>query len=266
MLFASLFLLCQAALAAPAATLIYDSALLPSLGHFSLALESQEQASGRPQLGLVDNALSAVPGNGNFTAWEFARLEPRDFTLLVRFYAPIDAEDSNSGIFLLQGDPAADLAQMPKRDREQYQTALAAAAAKKQAYGTGPFELDFFAYEIQIARGRAVAHDPVNKRSGTFYGVPEGEAPGTQQILHSYELLPGEEYELMIEARAGVLTTHLRSVVHQPKFVAIARFQPQARAEDAVRGGLPHALLLQAYWNNGTSAKGIRFTHLSLAQ
>ena len=94
----------------------------------------------------------------------------------------------------------------------------------------------------------------------------DAEASGTQQILHSYELLPGEEYELKIEARAGVLTTHLRSVAHQPKFVAIARFQPQARAEDAVRGGLPHALLLQAYWNNGTSAKGIRFTHLSLAQ
>lgn len=266
MLLALLLCFCQANLAFPAETLIYDSVLRPSANGFSLGLESIGEVRGRPQLGLVENTLNAVPGDGNFTAWEFARPQPRDFTLLVRFYAPADAEDSNSGIFLLQGDPAADLARLPQPERAQHEAALAAATEKKQKYGAGPFELDYFAYEIQIARGRAVAHDPANKRSGTFYGVPEGSGPGTQQIFSVYELLPGDAYELKIEARAGVLSTYLRSVAYQPTFVAIARLRPLPRAEDSVRGGLPRALLLQAYWNNGTSAKGVRFKHLSLTQ
>lgn len=243
-------------------TLIYDIQSAHTLNAFELFPESPDALRSRPRLGLSPNGLVALPGEGNFTAWKFADTNEQAFVLDVFFVPPADAVDSNSGIFLLQTDPRQDLRSLPPRARQQFENALMQAQQQKRDLGPGPMELNFFGYEVQLARGEAVAGDPVNKRSGTFYGVPVGGREGEQQILNQYDLNPGDLYQLRILSKNGRLATYLRSVRYQRQFVPIARMKTRPRVVDAVRGYAPISLLLQAYWNNGTTAKSIEFKRI----
>ncbi len=244
---------------------IYDRLNRHSLESFQLYLETPQEAQGRSQLTLTEDGLSATAGQGHFTGWKFADLATGPFTLDVVFEVPY-ADNSNSGIFILFADPRADVGRMTPGVRAQYLRGLELARERRRLLGNkpGPFELDYFAYEVQLCRGSDFAHEPRNKKTGAFYGIPVGEAQGQQRIFTPYDLNPGDTYHLRITYQDGVLRSFLRSVNYQDQLVPVAELKLKSREDDAIRGGNPIGLLLQAYWNNGTTAKLFTFKSIKL--
>jgi hypothetical protein len=245
--------------------LIYDVHERHSLKAFELFLERPQDIQKRPRLTLLPDGLGALPGEGHFNAWKFADVAGRDFVLDVVFEVP-KARNSNSGIFILFADPTANLEGMSDEVRAQYLRSLQQARERRRSLGgaPGPFELDYFAYEVQICRGPDFAAEPRNKRTGAFYGVPVGEGDGQQRILAPYDLNVGDTYQLRITFGNGLLKSYLRSVAHQDQLVPIAELKLRSDEVDAIRGGAPSALLLQAYWNNGSTAKLFKFKNIAV--
>jgi hypothetical protein len=233
-----------------------------------LYLDDEQTAQGRPRLAATDHGLVATPGHSHFTTWKFADLQHQDgrtiksWTLEIEFWVPEDARYSNSGIYLVFADPKQDLEVLPPAARAAFNEAYRAAENRKQELGDGPFELDFFGYEVQIV-SQERPDVPANQRTGSVYTVPVGKARGQQSLHSSFEPLPGGKYRFRLSFYDGALETYV-SDLQASGWQLVSKMQTKTREEDPVRGGLPIALLLQAYANDGQATKSFVFRSIRL--
>jgi hypothetical protein len=244
-------------------TVMYDLDSKNDLSGFELFSEDAEATQQRPGLALSQEGLIGRPGNGNFTAWKFADLTSPNWNLQVVFEVPAGARYSNSGIYLLYQDPDQDLGSLAPEVREAFLEARRLGQNRRERFGPGPFELDFFSHELQIIAGSDASIPPENRGAGAFYGVDLGSEPGTQLVL-PYSLNFGDLYELTIEHRGSLVRTFVRSVAHQNERVLVSEFTNFSKADDPLRGGAPKALLLQAYYNNDGDVQLPKFKRIAL--
>jgi hypothetical protein len=247
---------------------LYDRSEQTSLADVRLFLEGPLAIAGRASLVNTPEGLTFTPGGNGFTLWKFADLTGANFDLRLVFQIPPGIRYSNSGIYFLFTDPTrAFPEQLPEPQRRAYADALAAARARADRYGAGPYEADFFARELQIIAGFENGLPPENHGPGAFYGVDpvtQAEVVAGRQVLHPYDLFIGDTYELLVEVRGPRFRTYLRAAASQPEPVLVSDFLNVSRAEDPIRGGSPIALLLQAFPNNGADVRGPIFQRITL--
>jgi|GEM_PF-3837446 len=243
---------------------IFDGTTRSTLEEFSLFLEDPLQTLTRPGIALFHDAIIGKPGDGNFTAYKFADLKSDDFVLKLIFEIPEGIRYANSGVYLLYRDPRdAD----PTEDlvaASALSEARAQAASRRARFGEGPFELDYFSHEIQIIAGTDATIPLENHGAGAFYGIDEGTERGQQRILAPQDLNIGDSYEMLIEVKGLTRRTFLRSTNHQNSDVPVSEMTNLSQEEDPVRGGVPTALLLQGFYNNGRDVQLPHFKRITL--
>ena len=156
---------------------IFDATTAPSLEPFSLMVETPAAIVGpTAHWASLPEGVTGLPGAENYTAYEFAKLPSENFALTIIERVPAGAPYSNSGIYLLYTDPHIELATLTSAQVSAVNAASAAAAARRAEYGAGPFELDFFAHEVQILSGTMQPEVPANQRNAALYNVDIGAA------------------------------------------------------------------------------------------
>ena len=245
-------------------TVVFDAETAPTLAPFQLMIESPESTEGRPHIGVVPSGLTGLPGTGNYTAYRFADLPTVHFELDARVTIPAGAPYSNSGIYLIYTDPAIDISTVSAARAAAIADARAEANARRAALGPGPFELDFFAHEVQIVSGTPQPDLPPDQRAGAIYNVALGDDDGTQQRVTDYQLVPGDTYALTVTGDGPLVTVTMRSIQYQPTPVVVTRFTNADPIDDPVRGGSPIGIALQIYYNDGVAVQHPIFEHIEL--
>jgi hypothetical protein len=245
---------------------IYDRESNNTLRSFVQFLEDPSQTPGRPSIGLGSEGLIGRPGDGNFTAHKFADLVSDSWTLKIQLQIPPGARYSNSGIYLLYSDPNTDIPANNDPTRSAFDEALQRSQDRRERFGAGPFELDFFSHELQIIAGTDATVPPENRGTAAFYGVDIGIAPGQQVISSPYFFNIGGRYELVIVQEGLETKTFARAIGFQSDPVLVSTFTNLGKVEDPVRGGAPKALLLQAFYNNGSDVRSPYIRRMTLDQ
>ena len=245
---------------------IYDRETNHTLRSFVQFLENPSQTSGRPSITLGIEGLIGRPGDGNFTAHKFADLESDSWTLKLQLQIPPGARYSNSGIYLVYSDPGTDIPADNDPTRAAFDEALRRSQERRDRFGAGPFELDFFSHELQIIAGTDATVPPENRGTAAFYGVDIGTEPGQQIINNPYLFNIGGNYELIVVQEGLETKTFARAIGFQSDPVLVSTFTNLDKVEDPVRGGSPKALLLQAFYNNGRDVKSPYIRRMTLDQ
>lgn len=249
---------------------IFDVNSLPSLENFSLFFENPDSVSARPGIQLSPRGIDGKAGDGNFTAYKFADLATPKWTLKVTLQVPAGVRYSNSGIYLLYSNPQADQKNFTESEKQAFQDALRKGQNRRDMYGAGPFELDFFSHEVQIIAGTDATIPPENHGAVAIYGVDIGDKVGQQIIQSTISFETGHTYEITVVSTPNVIETYAKeafadsSLETAPKLISL--FRNVTRNEDPIRGGSPVALLLQGFYNNGRDIQLPIFKRITLEQ
>ena len=250
----------------PSESIIYDLRTNNSLANFSQFLELPSQTIGRPSIDLGRDGIVGRPGNGNFTAHKFADLESNQWTLKLELQIPPGIRYSNSGVYFLYSDPASDIPPEGDPTRAAFEKAIELAEERRLRFGDGPFELDFFSHELQVISGTDATVPPENRGTAAFYGVDLGTSQGQQVINNPYSFNIGSSYEITIVQENEVTRTYARAIGFQSNAVLVSTFTNLDKVADPVRGGSPKALLLQAFYNNGSDVQSPFIRRITLDQ
>jgi hypothetical protein len=233
-----------------------------SFQDFSLFPETPPPLPTRPFFTSAQEGVMALPGSGNYTGWKFADLMWPRWKLSVDFRVPAAAKYCNSGIFILHRDPFAGTENLTAAEKAGVVKALGLAQASREQHGPGPFELDFFAHEVQLVFGEG-PEIPRNQKTAALYRVPEGAGTGEQRLGAPPDLVAGESYQLQVKYQDRGITTEIRGGAGGA-WSLISTMRLPTPEQDFARSAEPLALYLQAYYNDGVEVSSFVFEEILL--